>query len=158
MARKIQGLRWAHLSDTGPPYPKYRGMTAPQRAGRRFEKKVASKLESLVEGRFLFSQGQWISFQDENGYGMAQPDLYLRDEERIILLEVKLTQTEAAWRQMEDLYVPLLRMVFPEVWRVCTVQVCSRIKKMPPKGAILGTEQVFELNRRGRFLLHLPLL
>lgn len=158
MTRKIQGLRWAHLSDSGPPHAKTRGMTASQRAGRRFENKVAKKIESLLGGRFLFSRGQWISFQDENGFGMAQPDIYLRDEERIILLEVKLTQTATAWRQMEELYVPLLHMVFPGAWRVCTVQVCSRIKKMPQAGAMLGVEEVFELNRKGRFLLHLPLL
>lgn len=55
---------------------------------------------------------QWISFFDDGGYGKAQPDLYCVLHDRVVLIEVKLSQTETGVRQIEDLYTPLLTKLY----------------------------------------------
>lgn len=66
---------------------------------------------------------QWISFIDENGKGFAQTDQYLVQDDFILLFEDKYTQTNCAFLQMEELYVPLLEKIYG--LPVMTLQVCK---------------------------------
>ena len=159
MSRTVVGVKWAHLSESGPPYPKSKSLTAAQAAGRRFEKKVARAVcRAAARAGFAAFCGQWIAFEDAEGYGMAQPDIFLRDGARIVLIEAKLTQTDRAWDQMEKLYAPLLHSIYSKGARVCTIQTCQRVRAAAQQVPLLSLDEAIHLDKPGRFLLHLPLL
>ena len=88
---------------------------ASRSAGLAFEKKVCRAIQNATQKGFLSGEaycGQWIEYQDVNGLGYAQPDVFLLREDEILLLEIKLTQTMNGWSQMEDLYEPLLHYIY----------------------------------------------
>lgn len=64
----------------------------------------------VLEPSFHYSQ--WIEFTDAGGSGFACPDIFIVLENKILLFEVKLTQTPNAVAQMRQLYEPLLACIF----------------------------------------------
>ena len=95
--------------------------------GLRLEKRVAKEIRHAVPGEVFC--GQWIEYLDENGLGYAQPDIFILQEDQILLLEVKLTQTENGWAQMEDLYEPLLHHIYGLPVHQCLV--CQNLRWTP---------------------------
>jgi hypothetical protein len=87
-------------------------MTAAQKAGLAFQRKLARALPSSTSG-------PWIAFRDRNGAGLAQPDLYIQPlpDGSVLLFEAKLKLTAVAVaearRQVEGLYLPLLSQLYP---------------------------------------------
>ncbi len=69
--------------------------------------------------------GQWLEFEDFNGLGFAQPDYFILDDARLVLLECKLSQTKRAWPQLNGLYAPLLQHIFD--LPVTSIQVCKNL-------------------------------
>lgn len=161
MARRLNGLQWAHLADSGPPFASTRTKvsTSAMRAGKRFEKRLATLVaETLEPEGWKVYWGQWIAFRDSAGFGMAQPDIILRRGLDLILIEAKLTQTFSAWPQMEQLYVPLLHSVFPGATVGGRVQAVNRIKTLDSNAPLTTLEELSKLNIPQRRILHLPLL
>lgn len=101
--RKIEGLRWAK-SCARPkciPRSRPRGVRA---LGKRYEAAVAKQLKGQGVA------GQWFEFEDDNGHGYCQVDFLLKEEKAV--LEVKLTEVEAARQELRDLYIPVLRYIY----------------------------------------------
>jgi hypothetical protein len=95
-----------------------------------YEKKLGKKLDRLIKtgklsGR-LFSK-HWFHFEDQNGPGWAQPDFFILEPGRVTCFEAKLTQTTAAWDQLEKLYRPLLEFTFKRPVR--SIQVCKNLRE-----------------------------
>jgi len=59
----------------------------------------------------VFYDGQWLRFEDANGDGYAQPDLFLHTGNLIVVFEAKLTRCDA-FKQIGLLYWPLLWRLF----------------------------------------------
>ena len=103
MSRVICGLKWAR----GPvPRPENLPKGRPRGAkaeGLRYERLVCSRLE---QGK----PGLWWEFEDQNGHGFCQTDLVLFGPTQVLVVEVKLSATDAAWKQLGKLYLPVLGM------------------------------------------------
>ncbi len=131
--RRIRGLKWAELRQEAP-FKKSRTRKASYKRGNSYERTVGRELKRQIKDGSLSGElflGQWILFCDQYGVGWAQPDAYLLMEERILLLEAKLTQTDTAVPQLLSLYLPLLRKVY-ELPILC-IQVCHNLRYLPKK-------------------------
>jgi len=95
--------------------------------------------------------GRWFYFIDKNGHGWCQPDIYLEFKDCIILIECKLTQTENAFLQMKELYVPVLQKVHGKP--VYTVQVC-KILRYAPKLRLNCIMEMVDRPRDGEYTWH----
>lgn len=86
-------------------------------------------------GRYLKRQGlnpkagQWFQFVDINGIGHAQTDFYIVCPRSVLLIECKLSQTQKAFLQMAQLYVPLLEFVYQ--LPVSTLLACKNLRYRP---------------------------
>lgn len=56
----------------------------------------------------------WIEFEDANGEGLASPDAILIRPGHFVVFEVKLSWTPAAAEELQLLYAPLCREVWPD--------------------------------------------
>ncbi len=151
--RRIRGLRWAELRDTGPfPYQKPRKRA--QKDGLAYEKKVGRTLKRMLRDEQLEGElrlSQWILFVDDNGTGWAQPDAYILMPDRILLIECKLTQSDVATPQLLSLYLPLLRKIY-NLPIVC-LQVCHNLRYVP-KRLVEGPEELLANPGPGVFVWH----
>ena len=135
--RSVKSLNWAELRSDSP-FPKTRERRSAYKRGLSYERSVGRKLQRLNRTGLLPGElrlGQWISFSDENGYGHAQPDAYLKTDDMVLLMEVKLTQTDAAERQLQQLYEPLLLQLYG--LPVICLQVCENLR-YTPRGLVEG--------------------
>ena len=111
--RRVRGLRWVELRPDGPfkrPKPRRtcvkRGVAFERRVGKALKRALTS---SNLDGELVSEQ--WFLFADQDGVNWAQTDHYLITEERILLMECKLTQTDSATPQLLSLYLPLLHSI-----------------------------------------------
>ena len=92
-------------------------------AGYVYQKKLGHELrrrldspQSSLHGRLFLNQ--WLRFTDGSGPHLAQPDAFIAQEAeeetpaRIMLFEVKLSQTPEAVDQLRLLYRPLLERLY----------------------------------------------
>ncbi len=131
--RKIRGLKWAELRSEAP-FKKSRPRRSALKRGLAYEKVVGRELKRQIGDGSLKGElflGQWILFSDAGGIGWAQPDAYVLMEDRILLLEAKLTQSDAAVPQLLSLYLPLLRQIYN--LPILCAQVCHNLRYIPKK-------------------------
>ena len=110
-----------------PSYIPRPGGKGAKALGRAYEKKVGKFISRRWPG--LIS-GQWFEFLDRNGPGVCQPDHYIPFEDQVLLFECKLTQTDVAFSQMDQLYKPILRQLYGRP--VTGVQVCKHLVDRRP--------------------------
>lgn len=96
--------------DEAPFVP--RSTLAAQKKGLAYEKKVGRLVEKIapIEAEILL--GPWIEFEDENGPGVAQPDVVVLAGPWLLIFEAKLTFRKEATKQLE-LYKPLCEYIWP---------------------------------------------
>lgn len=123
MGRRIEELEFAEYSTS--PWPVARRGVGKRAAGLRYQAALSAE---LARRGFDFANGPWIRFRDANGLGHAQPDFVVYDSPtRWVVLEAKLSQTEAAFEQLNSLYIPLLQFLHPEIEMV-PIQVCKVLR------------------------------
>lgn len=134
MHRKVDGLVWAERTQARGGRPRLRGAKA---QGLAFEQKVAKALSFGLHGA-------WFRYVDRNGLGLCSPDVVLLDEG--VVLEVKLTWVEEAKGQLEELYLPVLGMVYQRKFVGVVV-----VKHMAPGApeAVDSLGEAMRLARRG---------
>ena len=151
--RRVRGLKWVELRQE-QPFKKSRPRRSALKRGLAYEKKVTRELKRQVhDGRLegeLFI-GQWIQFSDQYGISWAQPDAYILMENRILLLEAKLTQADSAVPQLLSLYLPLLRSIY-ELPILC-IQVCRNLRYVPRK-LVESPQEVLQNPGPGVFVWH----
>ena len=76
----------------------------------QYEKRVQKALKKLDVGNVICNQ--WIEYWDRNGPGAAETDAYIVFPSRVILMDMKLTAKFEHWPQLEELYSPLLGMIY----------------------------------------------
>lgn len=87
--------------------------------------------ERKVHKHFLadcdfYLDSQWIRYCDDDGWHYCQPDALHFDISRGVLtvVEVKYQHTIEAWRQLVELYRPVLEVIFPTtLWRYQLLEV-----------------------------------
>ena len=80
-----------------------------------FQRKTLKYLKALTVRDELDGEVKpdiWYKFVDEHGLGFCQPDIELHYPEGIICIECKLTQTQNAHEQIDQLYRPVLEEVY----------------------------------------------
>ena len=116
--RIITDLRWARRSSRQKGHRKISKCTRAQREGIRFEARLMKALRKLPFDEFYV--GPWYTFEDANGVGFCQPDaVAITADGRPLVIEVKLTQTQRAVREIETLYAPLVEAIYGEAPRLC---------------------------------------
>lgn len=104
--RVVKGLKWARLTPDGPFSAGIKRPRGAKREGLRYEKQIAQAFGPTAK------HGQWITFEDKNGLGWAQPDLLFPKGNELFVLEAKYTWVPEAHTQIGQLYLPLLEAVF----------------------------------------------
>lgn len=94
--------------------------------GLRYEHKALQRLDTLYPGMLVW--GPWLRFSSAGRpyERWCQPDGLLIDVNAgvIVVVEVKHHHTAEAWWQLERLYKPVLRHLFPEqLWRIELLEV-----------------------------------
>lgn len=107
-----------------PPFPQLGPQTARQKLGVRYERKVHRSLEERYGANYIPSQW-WIYRTGEKLHYCQTDGILLRDSDRVLLLvECKYSHTSAAFWQLENLYVPVLKAFLQySDWRVATCEV-----------------------------------
>lgn len=98
-------------------------MSAAQRAGLAYQKRVGKFLQPLAVGAWVVSSGPWFVYCCGSGpRRYCQPDFLLLDatNRTMVVVEVKIRWTDIAWWQLRKLYLPVLEVVFPE-WTFITL-------------------------------------
>ena len=139
-----------------PPY------LPPPRKGRRkqsvyaglvYEKNLSNYLTSLF-GEDKVIHGPWIEYEDDQGYGVCQPDIVVLNEgeEASLLVEAKLTYTKRAARlKLKKLYLPLVQLVWPDrEWIM--VQACKNINQHARKYAFTKGIQTVRKQKPGSYI------
>lgn len=72
----------------------------------------------------------WFEFLDANGRGVCEADYIIICPDRVVVVEVKLTQTPRGISQLQHLYLPCARYVFSQV-PVQGVMVCKTLYEKP---------------------------
>jgi len=99
--------------------------TAAQRAGISFEKAVQKKLAFLYP---RVEPGPWLYYKTEKTANVCQPDaLVWLAENKVCIVECKLTWQAAARSKLLSLYGPVVQLVYPQV-EVCYLQVYKNAK------------------------------
>ena len=140
--RVISNLHWARQ---GPnPWPKSRSRGA-KRQGLLYQTAVCQTLR--------LKEGLWWEFEDDQGPGWCSPDGLAMAGGRLVVVEVKLTQTLEAFRQLRDLYAPVLTLAFGQ--KPLLVAMCKNRTPEPWPGPSVTTMKE-ALEASGLPLLHLP--
>lgn len=130
MSRQVAGIRRAEFSLSGPPLRRQRA-TGSKAAGLAYEKKLGKLLPPEAK------HGLWIKFEDAFGPGWCQPDYIFAWHRRLVVLEAKLSYTEDAWSQLENLYLPLVSFIAEKP--AYGVQACKWLTPLTPPEGINST-------------------
>jgi len=114
------------FSPVPPPFIKDTRRRGRRGEGLRYEKKVKATLLEMFPDSFI--PGPWFRFWElgKARQRWCQPDgLIISPRDGIILLlEIKLQHTAAAWWQLQWLYLPVIAKAFPpDLWnfRLCEI-------------------------------------
>jgi hypothetical protein len=110
----------ARFSDSPPTFLRRGNQRGRRRQGLIYQAKAGVYLNDRYSPHFR--NGPWVIF---NGDRWCQPDGLLIDVEksRIIVTEFKLKHCSEAWYQLFELYIPVVRNLFPG-WEVVGVEIC----------------------------------
>lgn len=123
-------VRSAKLVTTPQFAQTYQRVKGAKGKGLRYEAQVADKLEQNLDDDWVGVSGPWFWFIDQlNRERYAQPDWLgiCPRQGKICIVEVKLTRTYKAWWQLNQLYYPLVKYVFPK-WDVALIEVATKVR------------------------------
>lgn len=124
-------VTWAEL--TKPPSfatnpAKIKGVKG---KGLRYEKQICQKL-SLEAGKdWTTKAGAWFRFEADGKERYAQPDWFALNDNLGLccIVEVKLSRVERAWRQLNQLYKPVLAACYPD-YAIALVEVAANVRQL----------------------------
>lgn len=123
--KPVGDLVWAEFCDA-PPFLRDGKRRRGRRAeGIRYEQKAQRHLHSILDEGY--SSSPWMRFREADAPRprYCQPDGLLFDIEggKITIFEIKLQHTIDAWWQLEHLYLPVVRFLFPSsLWDIATIE------------------------------------
>lgn len=103
--------------------------------GLRYQSQIVKMLnETFLEG----IEGPWFLFNNTyNEERFTQPDWLTFDFRTgiIYLVEIKLSRVEQAWWQLNKLYQPVLKAIFPQ-WDIAMVEIASNMYHIQVPGDV----------------------
>lgn len=123
----VHCVLWAHLCKTpGFSYNKPTRRTAARVAGIKYERAIQNRLEEEFGPSYLSSP--WFRYCEKGSEKpvFCQPDglLFLPEEGKIVIVEVKLKHCTEAWWQLRHKYEQVVAAVFPpDLWALATCEV-----------------------------------
>lgn len=112
-------------------------LTPARRAGLVYEQKAAAAVSAIIEDlpaspdyTFRWMIGPWVEYFNKGASHRkrhAQPDGLLFDlgRNRLTIIEIKLSHSTRAYRQLFNLYHPLMCCLFPDM-DIHLLEICSR--------------------------------
>jgi hypothetical protein len=104
-----------------------------KKKGLDYEREVVRWLElECNSGDWTGFPKQWIEYtNDRNVYGVCQPDYFAINARlgTLLIVEIKLTRRAEAWWQLNALYEPVLRYIFP-AFHVAKLEIASNIRNV----------------------------
>jgi len=100
-----------------PQFAKTHGnVKGAKRRGLLYQQHVVERLEDWCKDEWVPIAGPWFEFVDFSGHRYAQADWlgFNYAKGLICLAEVKLTRVPDAWWQLNRLYAPLVKKLFPD--------------------------------------------
>lgn len=100
--------------------------------GLAYERKVGRTLKRWIDNQILHGElvsSQWFKFADRNGPGHAQADHLIIRDDMVVIIECKLTQTNLAFPQLTELYLPLTEMIWQRP--VFCILACKNLVRVP---------------------------
>jgi hypothetical protein len=88
--------------------PNAKGRTPAQKSGLRYEKKVAERLEASFGVRF--QREPCYRYETLSGGGRCYPDGVICFGDRLLIVEIKLSHCLRAWKQLRQLYQPVVAL------------------------------------------------
>lgn len=117
------------------PFSSPRPRNFAKRQGLLYQRRIEAWARGLGLGDV--EAGPWFAYLDDSSIRhYCQPDLLIHNGRKLFVVETKFRWTTDAWWQLQKIYVPVLRLVFPNssLYSVC---VC---KSFDP--AIVAPERV----------------
>lgn len=110
-------LHFVAVKPEPPSFATQSKLTTQQARGKSYERKVIKAVAAMLKaGDFPLDTslhvGPWINYVDDSGPGLCQPDLVLVTPTTLLIIEVKLKQSEKAPLQLA-LYSPLCSNLWP---------------------------------------------
>lgn len=153
---RIIGLKSVRLAEERPafiPKPSKSKMSAAQRDGLRYEKKIYDLTRAyLSRYNYRVFHGAWYEFEDSSGPGYASPDVLAIPPDTslpLIVLECKRTWRTTGFKQLKGIYRPLTEACFPGHKLRC-LQVCFNLSRAFGKWkghVVTKLDDVFEPGR-----------
>jgi len=115
--------------------PQQRKRKGAKAAGLRYERALAAALPFALHGA-------WFEFHDASGRGYCQPDFIARFAftSRVVVLEAKMSDLEAARWQLRGLYEPIIAAALKtEVAGIAVVRHLSGLKELQCKAQVHET-------------------
>lgn len=122
----------------------------------RYERKVHRNFEEKYGAFYI--PGQWWEYKSEERVRYCQTDgILLRNSDRVFLLvECKYSHTSAAFWQLENLYVPVLRTFLKDSdWRVATCEVVKWFDPAVTNPRRITMRASLEDVRTGEYAVHI---
>jgi|SRR5215469_12052471 len=126
----FRGLTRLQYATFDPDYAvaSHEGYTGVRLDGMRYEQKVHTAFKQIYSPEragVLYAPAMWIRYVDATKRKYAQPDGLLLDLKRsfITIIEIKLKHTISAYFWLRELYEPLVRHIFGNVWRYAVCEV-----------------------------------
>lgn len=106
--------------------------------GLAYERKIKKLLLETFEEEFEVLLGVWVRSGNLSHWEYRQFDALLVGSRRIYVIEIKLSHKVEAFTKLIEIYVPLVRKLYPKR-KVVPVQICKSIpKQFPDKVVSLG--------------------
>jgi len=104
-----------------------------QKAGQRFEARQQEKFLEKYDS--FFEPEPWFRFEDNKRTWHCCPDGILWLEKSPIIVEFKLSHTYQAWRQLKQLYLPVVKAAHPnQYFRL--LEVCKNFDPSVDNGRL----------------------
>lgn len=107
-------------------------LTKVQKSGLQYEKRAQAYLINLCKGgdKFICLCNPWIMFRSKrdvsNAASFCQPDCLVisKNSTQVIIVEIKLSHTADSWKQLRQLYEPVVRHLYPNS-KIALLEVCK---------------------------------
>lgn len=108
-------------------------LTKVQKSGIRYEKRAQDHLGKLCASSGIYTCvcNPWLMFRRQgelsSNVNFCQPDVLLisRTDRKIIIGEIKVSHTADSWRQLRQLYEPVLRRIYSQQTEFCFLEICK---------------------------------
>lgn len=144
--RPANGVIWSEIAQHPPSFVR-RASSGRRKLGVQYEDRVHLHIQAGLDQHQLYWAGPWIRFlcQGEERSRWCQPDGLHFDLKSGLLtvVEMKYTHTSDAWWWVQQLYLPVVRSLFPSnLW---TYRRCEVVHTYDP--ATRFPEQVTRIRR-----------